>query len=334
MSPLRMPIVMQADEWKPPFRVMCHDKTRVRIRDRCDPIFVRWFFVQPHRLTTGNNATKVRTFLFLSFNQLNPWSLHRYHSVAGQLPKRPSGRLSQEAHMTQLATWLSVVVIVALPMVGCGKNRSPVSPSSVTQSGSGFSGSTETSSPDTGTAGSHSRIEGLISEFSGGASAFQFRLGNRLVRGDGGSKVIDGSRTRDGSALRNGLRVGVDGIDRGDHVYATTIALSRNDSNDSPSPSNPNPSPSPGPSRSPAPAPGPAPAPTPESNDTTVSGVLGSVSGTCPALVFPINGSVVVTNSSTVYAGGSCRSLVLGARADVQGTPNGGVVVAREIRIR
>ena len=114
--------------------------------------------------------------------------------------------------MNRLAARLSLVVMIALPIVGCGKNRSPVSPSTttstITQSGSGNSGSADTATP--------ARVDGVISDFSGGASAFQFRLGGRLVRGDGASKVMDGSRTRDGSALRNGLRANVDGLDRGD----------------------------------------------------------------------------------------------------------------------
>ena len=66
----------------------------------------------------------------------------------------------------------------------------------------------------------------------------------------------------------------------------------------------------------------------------TLNGILGAMTGVCPALVFPVNGSIVVTNSSTVYVGGSCQALVVGGSAEVKGTQNGSTVVAREIRIR
>ena len=128
--------------------------------------------------------------------------------------------------MRQLAVWSAIVMVSALPLVGCGKDRSPVSPSTVTQLGSGISGAGDTVTGGGGTdgnVGTPGEIRGVISDLSGGASGFQFRLGSRAVRGDGSSKFIDGSRTRDGGALSNGMSVEVDGFDRGDHMHASTI---------------------------------------------------------------------------------------------------------------
>jgi hypothetical protein len=232
--------------------------------------------------------------------------------------------------MRQSAVWSAIAIVSALSFVGCGKDRSPVSPSTVTQLGSGVSSpgdSTNGAGGTGGNVGSRDQMRGVISDLSGGAGGFQFRLGSRAVRGDGASKFIDGSRTRDGGALSNGMSVEVDGFDRGEPMYASTITrLAGNP----PGGGDPGGDPNPGPG---GPNPGP-PGPAPGSSDVTVNGILGAVTGVCPALVFPVNGSIVVTNSSTAYVGGSCQALVLGASAEVQGTQNGSTVIAREIRIR
>jgi hypothetical protein len=41
----------------------------------------------------------------------------------------------------------------------------------------------------------------------------------------------------------------------------------------------------------------------------------------------------VVTSTSTTYVGGSCASLTAGQTAQVEGTPNGPIVVARQVTI-
>jgi len=50
-------------------------------------------------------------------------------------------------------------------------------------------------------------------------------------------------------------------------------------------------------------------------------------------VTFPVNGRFVVASSSTAYVGGDCSSVVAGGSAEVQGTPNGNVVVARQVTI-
>jgi hypothetical protein len=65
----------------------------------------------------------------------------------------------------------------------------------------------------------------------------------------------------------------------------------------------------------------------------TLSGTVGAMSGACPLLVFTLNGSVVVTDNSTTWNGGTCLSLAPGGSAEASGTRNGSTLVARQVTV-
>ena len=66
--------------------------------------------------------------------------------------------------------------------------------------------------------------------------------------------------------------------------------------------------------------PTPAPAPTPSPTPTYVTGTVGSLTGTCPALTLNINGTVVKTNSATVFTGKACADIVSGTSLNTSNT--------------
>jgi uncharacterized protein DUF5666 len=147
--------------------------------------------------------------------------------------------------------------------------------------------------------------------------AFQFNLGSQVLRGNGITQVFEGKSLKTATSLRDGLTVDADGLLRTDYAYARRVTVPSADTT----------------TPSPTPTPTPTPIPPPLPTETTIGGVMGPVAGVCPVVAFPIGGQVVVTKSSTSYAGGSCADLVAGHSSEVSGTPAGNTVVAREIRI-
>lgn len=162
-----------------------------------------------------------------------------------------------------------------------------------------------------GDVGSPAKFHGIVTSLERNGDAFEFRLGSRVIRGNAGSQV-DGSA----GSLAGGATVDVDGLQREEYAYAKHVTVVPADSTSSPS------------------APAPSPSPSPNSNDTTFNGILGTVSGLCPVISFPINGQVVVTDLSTTYVGGTCSNVVAGESAKVEGTPVGNVLVARQITLK
>jgi hypothetical protein len=82
----------------------------------------------------------------------------------------------------------------------------------------------------------------------------------------------------------------------------------------------PAPTPSPAPTPTPVPAPGPVPAPSPTPvSAVELSGRISSVSGTCPAVTFVLEGQVVYTTSATEFSKGPCRDLKSDKKVSVTG---------------
>jgi len=87
-----------------------------------------------------------------------------------------------------------------------------------------------------------------------------------------------------------------------------------------PSPS-PAPPPSPAPSPAPAPSPSPSPSPAPSPQQVSFTGVVSSVSGKCPDLMFNVSGREVVTDKSTKFKDISCGDVAKGGHTvNVDGT--------------
>ncbi len=65
-------------------------------------------------------------------------------------------------------------------------------------------------------------LNGIVSAFTGTATAFQFAVDGRLVKGDGQTEFFGNSRFSD---LANGARVEVKGAQRDAFVYANRIKV-------------------------------------------------------------------------------------------------------------
>ena len=176
-------------------------------------------------------------------------------------------------------------------------------------------------------------LHDVVTEVSGDGNDFQFRLGGQTVRGNGDTRVFEGTRTSSAASLRNGQIVDVNGLQRADYLFAANVTIKSSDPAPSPTPTptpTPTPNPTPNPNPSPAPSPSPAPLPLP-GGDITVGGAVSSVSGACPALVFTIGGTAVVTDNNTAWSGGTCLSLRPGASAHATGARNGNTLIARQV---
>jgi hypothetical protein len=67
----------------------------------------------------------------------------------------------------------------------------------------------------------------------------------------------------------------------------------------------------------------------------SLTGTIGSLTGTCPVLSFVADGRRVVTDPTTRFNGGNCRDLANGRGVEVDGEVQvGGIVLASRVIIR
>jgi hypothetical protein len=114
-------------------------------------------------------------------------------------------------------------------------------------------------------------VNGTIDSLAGSASAFQFKIGSRLVKGDANTAFFgDGDKPDTFSDLKEGSRVEVKGEQRDGFVYAARIHINN-------------------------------PADTPPGEDTSASihGTLVSMTGSTPNFVLLVGTTTVRTSSGT-----------------------------------
>ena len=64
-----------------------------------------------------------------------------------------------------------------------------------------------------------------------------------------------------------------------------------------------------------------------------LEGVIGALSGTCPALRLMVKGVPVTTTVATRFDGVACSALAVGTKIEVEGTVQGGVLVASKVEL-
>lgn len=153
-------------------------------------------------------------------------------------------------------------------------------------------------------------VNGVIDTVTGSASAFQFKIGSRVIKGDGQTEFFgDGDSPDSFASLKDGVRVEVKGEQRDDFVYATRIHVNDDDDDDG-------------------------------GQDTSASihGTLTAIGGSAPGLVLTVGGTTVRTSASTeVKRRGDVQTLAelkLGMSLHVVGVrQTDGSIDARKIEI-
>lgn len=156
-------------------------------------------------------------------------------------------------------------------------------------------------------------INGNIDTVTGTASAFQFKIGSRVIRGDALTTFFgDGSATTTFAALKEGVRVEVKGSQRDGYVYAVRIHVNDGGTSDDDD----------------------------DTSDTSASiaGTLTAMSGSKPTLTLTVGGTTVRTTATTeVKRRGDVQTLdalALGQTLHVVGTrETNGSLTARKIEI-
>ena len=114
-------------------------------------------------------------------------------------------------------------------------------------------------------------VNGVIDTLTGSASAFSFKIGSRLVKGDANTAFFgDGDKPDTFADLKEGSRVEVKGEQRDDFVYAVRIHINGPDTSDDP-----------------------------QDDSASIHGVLKAMSGAVPNLVLTVDTTTVRTSSST-----------------------------------
>jgi len=155
-------------------------------------------------------------------------------------------------------------------------------------------------------------VNGAIDTVTGSASAFQFKIGSRVIKGDSTTAFVgDGNRPASFASLKDGVRVEVKGEQRDGFIFATRIHVEN--------------------------------AEAPDDGDNqeasaSIQGKLTAISGTKPNLVLTVGGTTVRTSSSTeVKRRGDVQTLdtiKVGQTLHVVGARQGdGSLDARKIEI-
>ena len=152
-------------------------------------------------------------------------------------------------------------------------------------------------------------LEGPVTSLGGACPSVTFRIGGTLVRASVGTMFDDGGCT----ALRNGDRVRVDGIQQPDgSVQATEIEVDELE-NGRPGDDGPD---------------------SDGGSEVHPEGAVTSLGGACPSLTFRVDGIVVRTSAATMFDDGGCTALRNGDRVRVDGIQQpDGSVQATEVEI-
>ncbi len=112
-------------------------------------------------------------------------------------------------------------------------------------------------------------VNGTIDTLAGNASAFSFKIGSRVVKGDALTAFFgDGDKADSFASLKEGSRVEVKGEQRDDFVYATRIHINGTDTD-------------------------------PQDSSASIQGVLTAIGGSNPSFVLTVAATTVRTSSST-----------------------------------
>jgi hypothetical protein len=151
-------------------------------------------------------------------------------------------------------------------------------------------------------------VNGVIDSLTGDATAFEFKVGSRLVRGDAATVFFgDGNRPDTFDSLKNGVRVEVKGEQREGYVYAVRIHVNDGDDDE-------------------------------DEDEFEFTGRLNSISGDAPDLTLVVGTTTVYTSSRTVVRRRgdvqTLSALAVGQTLEVEGTQRAdGSVDARKIAI-
>lgn len=155
-------------------------------------------------------------------------------------------------------------------------------------------------------------VNGVIDSLTGSASAFEFKIGSRVIKGDSNTDFFgDGSSPDSFDDLEDGVRVEVKGLQRDGYIYADRIHINGDDDDDDDE----------------------------QDESASIHGKLMQISGSAPTLQLLVGTTVVRTNSSTeVKRRGDVQTLAelkVGMDVHVVGTrqPDGSLD-ARKIEIR
>lgn len=152
-------------------------------------------------------------------------------------------------------------------------------------------------------------VNGIIDTLTGNASAFQFKIGSRVIKGDAQTAFFgDGDKLETFTDLKEGSRVEVKGDQRDNFVYATRIHINGPDTTDG------------------------------QDSSASIAGTLTAMTGSKPTLVLTVASTTVRTTASTeVKRKGDVQTLdtlKVGQTLHVVGTRQGdGSIVARLIEI-
>jgi hypothetical protein len=117
-------------------------------------------------------------------------------------------------------------------------------------------------------------VNGVIDTVTGTASAFEFKIGSRVIKGDALTAFFgDGDSPDSFASLEDGVRVEVKGDQRDGFVYATRIHVNDDDDDDDDD----------------------------DGPDTSASihGILSAIGGSAPSLLLTVGGTTVRTSAST-----------------------------------
>jgi hypothetical protein len=173
-------------------------------------------------------------------------------------------------------------------------------------------------------------VNGIVDTLTGNASSFQFKIGSRVVKGDGTTQFFgDGNRGTTFSALANGARVEVKGEQRDGFVFATRIHVE--DQAEEPNDDHGNDNHDQGDDHGGGNNGGGHDDNGGHEAEVEASGALGGLQGSCPALSFRLGTFNVTTNASTMFDGISCSALKNGDAVEMKGTrqSNGSVLATR-----